>query len=63
MEYVVTLVETTVHAVIVESDEVGFKLEDDARRQWMAGYAVDDSPVLVSLEVTEVTAIPTEDVA
>jgi hypothetical protein len=63
MEYIVTLIETTVHTVVVESDEVGIKLDDDARRQWINGEVVDDNAQLLSLEVTEVTAIPTEDVA
>jgi hypothetical protein len=63
MEYIVTLIETTVHTVLVESDEVGIKLDDDARRQWINGEVVDDNARLLSLEVTEVTAIPMEDVA
>lgn len=63
MEYIVTLIETTVHTVLVESDEVGIRMEDDARRQWMDGEAVDDNPQLLSLEVTDVTAVPMEDVA
>jgi len=63
MEYIVTLIETTVHTVLVESDEVGIRMEDDARRQWMDGYAVDSNPQLLSLEVTDVTAVPMEDVA
>lgn len=63
MEYIVTLIETTVHTVVVESNEMGIKLDDDARRQWMNGEVVDDHARLLSLEVTEVTAIPEEDVA
>jgi hypothetical protein len=63
MEYIVTLIETTVHTVVVQSNEVGIKLDDDARRQWINGYAVDSDPRLLSLEVTDVTAVPMEDVA
>ena len=63
MEYIVTLVEKTVHTVVVESDSFGVELEDDARRQWMDGYAVDSNPQLLVLEVTDVTEVPMEDVA
>lgn len=63
MEYIVTLVEKTVHTVVVESNKFGVELEDDARRQWMDGYAVDSDPQLLVLEVTDVTEIPMEDVA
>lgn len=63
MEYIVTLIETTVHTVVVESNQIGIKLDDDARRQWINGDAVDSDPRLLSLEVTDVTAIPMEDVA
>jgi hypothetical protein len=63
MEYIVTLIETTVHTVVVQSNEVGIKLDDDARRQWINGYAVDSDPRLLSLEVTDITTVPMEDVA
>ena len=59
MEYIVTLVETTRHVVLVESDD-NIGLEIKARAQWIEGLAVDDKPELLHLEVTEVTAVPEE---
>jgi len=59
MEYIVTLVETTRHVVLVESDD-NIGLEMKARAQWIEGTAVDDNPRLEHLEVVEVTAVPEE---
>jgi len=59
MEYIVTLVETTRHVVLVESDD-NIGLEMKARAQWIEGLAVDDKPELLRLEVIEMTAVPEE---
>lgn len=59
MEYIVTLVETTSHVVVVHSDnDVG--LEMKARAQWIEGDAVDSNPKLEHLDVIDITAIPEE---
>jgi len=59
MEYIVTLVETTRHVVLIESDD-NIGLEMKARAQWIEGLAVDDKPELLRLEVIEMTAVPEE---
>ena len=62
MEYIVTLVETTQHVVVVESDD-NIGLEMKARVQWMEGLAVDSDPRLLHLEVVEMKPVPEEFVA
>lgn len=62
MEYIVTLVETTRHVVLVESDD-NIGLEMKARVQWLEGLAVDSRPTLLHLEVAEMTPVPEEFVA
>lgn len=62
MEYIVTLIETTRHVVVVEADD-----ECLARAHavigWREGWLVDNSPRLLDLEAVQIDEIPTEDVA
>ena len=62
MEYIVTLVETTSHVVVVQSDD-DIGLEMKARAQWIEGTAVDSNPRLEHLEVIDITPVPEEFVA
>lgn len=62
MEYIVTLVETTTHTVLIESDD-NIGLEMKARSQWLQGYAVDSDPQLNRLDVIDITLVPEEFVA
>ena len=57
-----TLVKTTRHVVVVESDD-NIGLEMKARAQWIEGTAVDSDPRLLHLEVVDMTLIPEEFVA
>lgn len=62
MEYIVTLIETTRHSVIVEADD-----ECLARAYavigWREGDLCDDNPRLLDLEAVQIDEIPMEDVA
>ena len=62
MEYIVTLIETTRHVVIVEADD-----ECLARAYavigWREGDLLDDEPRLLDLEAVQIDQIPMEDVA
>jgi len=62
MEYIVTLIETTRHIVMVEADD-----ECLARAHaiigWREGDLLDDRPRLLDLEAVQIDVVPTEDVA
>jgi len=59
MEYVVTLIETTRHVVMVEADD-----ECMARAEavigWKEGDLLDDQPRLIDLEAVQIDAMPAE---
>jgi len=62
MEYIVTLIETTRHTVVVEADnEILARV--NAIQGWCEGDLCDDNPRLLDLEAVQIDEIPMEDVA
>ena len=62
MEYIVTLVETTRHVVIVEADNE-ILARASAITQWCEGDLCDDNPLLLDLDAVQIDEVPMEDVA
>ena len=62
MEYIITLVETTRHVVMVEADSAHLA-EARAKLEWLDGELLDDRPELLDLECVQVDEVPTDDVA
>ena len=62
MEYIITLVETARHVVMVEADSAHLA-EARAKFEWLDGELLDDRPKLLSLECVQVDEVPTDDVA
>lgn len=62
MEYIVTLIETTRHVVMVEADDECLA-RAGAVMGWHEGWLVDDRPRLIDLEAVQIDEVPMEDVA
>ena len=62
MEYIVTLIETTRHVVMVEADDECLA-RACAVMGWHDGDLLDDRPKLLDLEAVQIDEVPTEDVA
>ncbi len=62
MEYLVTLIETTEHIVLIDADDECMA-RAGAVLGWRDGSLVDDNARLLDLEAVEITAIPLEDIA
>jgi len=62
MEYIITLVETSRHVVMVKADSAHLA-EARATLEWLDGELVDDRPKLLSIECVQVDEVPTDDVA
>jgi len=59
MEYVVTLIETTRHVVMVEADDERMAREE-AVIGWKEGDLLDDQPRLIDLKAVQIDAVPAE---
>ena len=59
MKYIVTLVETTRHVVVVEADDER-TAQAEAVAGWRDGWLVDDRSQLLDLETVQIDAVPTE---
>jgi hypothetical protein len=62
MEYIVTLVETTRHIVMVEADNK-ILARASAIQGWCEGDLLDDQPRLLDLDAVQIDEVPMEDVA